>query len=150
MAKSEEKTEEPSLFILSRSISLPSAVAYWTPLDLGIHFLVSYIFAFSSLNWSSGSKKTGVIFHYLLQLTMFYQHSPLCPIHLEWPYTAWLIASLSYASPSIPTRLWSMKRTLPYRFNNISILLLWYFIYLSYCTLRKSTSIYIKLESYLR
>ena len=33
---------------------------------------------------------------------MFCQNSPLWPVHLGWPCTAWLIASLSYA------RLWSM------------------------------------------
>ena len=33
----------------------------------------------------------------------------LWPVHVEWPYLAWLIASLSYASPFLMTRLWSVK-----------------------------------------
>ena len=48
--------------------------------------------------------------HSLLQWTTFCQNSPLRPIHLGWPCTAWLIASLSYASLSATTRLWSMKQ----------------------------------------
>ena len=39
----------------------------------------------------------------------FCQNSSLWPIHLKWPCMAWLIASLSYASPFTVTRLWSMK-----------------------------------------
>ena len=45
----------------------------------------------------------------LLQWIMFCHNSPLWSIHLGWPYTAWLIASLSYASPFTMTRQWSMK-----------------------------------------
>ena len=33
--------------------------------------------------------------HSLLQWTTFCQNSPPWPIHLGWPYTAWLIVSLS-------------------------------------------------------
>ena len=32
-------------------------------------------------------------------------------IHLGWPCTAWLIASVSYAGPFTATRLWPMKGT---------------------------------------
>ena len=32
-------------------------------------------------------------------IPLFSQNSPLWPVRLEWPYMAWLIASLSYASP---------------------------------------------------
>ena len=38
----------------------------------------------------------------LLQWTTFCLNSPSWPVHLGWPYTAWLIVSLSW------TRLWSM------------------------------------------
>ena len=33
--------------------------------------------------------------------------SPLWPIHLGWPCTAWLIASLSYTNPFTTVRLWT-------------------------------------------
>ena len=39
----------------------------------------------------------------------FCQNSPLWPIRPGWPCTAWLIASLRYASPFTMTRLWSIK-----------------------------------------
>ena len=38
-----------------------------------------------------------------------FSNSSLWPIHFGWPCTAWLIVSLSYASPFAMTRLWYMK-----------------------------------------
>ena len=49
--------------------------------------------------------------HFLLQRTMFCQNSSLWPISLGCPCVAWLVVSLSYTSPFIRTRLWSMKGT---------------------------------------
>ena len=43
-----------------------------------------------------------MVCHSLLQWTMFCQNSPPWPVHLPWPYIAWLIVSLNQ------TRLWSM------------------------------------------
>ena len=43
-----------------------------------------------------------VICHSLLQWTTFCHNSPPWPVHLGWPFMAWLIVSLSY------TRLWPM------------------------------------------
>ena len=87
-----------------------SPVAYWTPSNLGgAHLQVSYLFAFSYCLWGSHRKNTGVVCHLLLQWTMFCQNSSQWPIHFGWPCMAWLIASLSYASPFTTTRLWSMK-----------------------------------------
>ena len=40
---------------------------------------------------------------------MLCHNSLLWPVHLGWPCMAWLIASLSYASPFTMTRQWSMK-----------------------------------------
>ena len=57
----------------------------------------------------SHSKYTGVVCHSLLQWVMFCQNSLLWPVHLGWPYNAWLTASPSYASPFPMTRQWSMK-----------------------------------------
>ena len=39
----------------------------------------------------------------LLQWITFCQHSPPWPVHLGWPYKAWITVSLSY------TRLWPMR-----------------------------------------
>ena len=58
--------------------------------------------SFSSCSWGSQGKNTEVVCLSLLQWTTFCQNSPSWPIHLGWPYMAWLIVSLSQ------TRLWSM------------------------------------------
>ena len=87
-----------------------SQVVYWTPSALGdAHLVVSYLFAFSNCLWSSYSKNTGVYCCFLLQWAVFCQNSSLWLVCLGWPCMASLIASLSYASPFITTRLWSMK-----------------------------------------
>ena len=69
--------------------------------------LVPFSFLYSS--WGSHSKYTGVVCHSLLQWLTFCQNSPLWPIRLGCPCMAWLLASLSYASPFATTRQWSMK-----------------------------------------
>ena len=61
----------------------------------GTHLLVSYLFDFSYCSWDSCGRNTGVVCHSLLQWTTFCQNSSLWPVHLGWPCTAWLIASLS-------------------------------------------------------
>ena len=61
---------------------------------------MSYLFSFSYGLWGSRSKNTGVVCHSLLQWTVFFLNSCLWPIHLGWPYTSWLIVSLSYTSSS--------------------------------------------------
>ena len=61
----------------------------------GVHLSVSYLFAFSYCSWGSQGKNTEVVCHSLLQWTMFCQNSPPWPVCLGWPYTAWLIVSLS-------------------------------------------------------
>ena len=75
------------LFLLS------SQVAYWAPTNLGVHLSVSYLFPFSLLD--SQGKNTEVVWHFLLQWTIFCHISPQCPIRFGWPYMAWLIVSLS-------------------------------------------------------
>ena len=79
-----------------------SPVAYWAPIDLGVHLSVSHSFSFSYCCWGSQGKDTEVVFYSLLQWTTFCQNSPPCTIHLGWPYTACLIVPLSQ------TELWSM------------------------------------------
>jgi len=68
----------------------------------GFHLSMSYLFAFPYCSWGSQGKNTEVVCHSLLQQTTFCQNSSPWPICLGWPYTAWLIVSLS------KTRVWSM------------------------------------------
>ena len=75
----------------------------------------------------------GLIFHFHILLPFLPVHGVLAarilewfvipsfsgslwPIHLRWPCTAWLIASLSYTIPFVMTRLWSTKGTSCYLF----------------------------------
>ena len=46
-------------------------------------------------SWGSQGKNTEAVCHSLLQWTTFCQNSPPWPVHLGWPYRAWLIVSLS-------------------------------------------------------
>ena len=68
----------------------------------GVHFSMSYLFAISYCSWGSHSKNTEVVYHSLLQWTTFYQNCPPWPDVFGWPYTAWIIVSMT------ETRLWSM------------------------------------------
>ena len=58
-------------------------------------FLGAWILEWFAIPSSSGSR--------------FVRTQPLWPVHLGWPYTAWLTASLSYVSPFTTTRQWSVK-----------------------------------------
>ena len=89
-----------------------SPAAYWTPSDLrgssSCVFLpfhtVRGLFIARILRWFAiSSSSESPIFRTL--------HWPVC---LGWPYTAWLIASLSYSSPFTTTKLWSTKGVLEY------------------------------------
>ena len=71
-----------------------SPVAYWEPPNLGsssFSVLSSCLFI---LSWDSQGKNTEVVCHSLLQWTTFCQNSSPWPVHLGWPYTAWLIVLL--------------------------------------------------------
>ena len=93
-----------------------SPVAYWAPTDLRVHPSVSYLFTFSYCSWGSQDKNTEVLCHFLLQWPTFCQNSPPWPIHLGWPYTAWVIISLSQKRQS---RWWS-RRTCAHLFWPVS------------------------------
>ena len=86
-------------------------VHHWSPVGhlpiWGVHLSVSYLFAFSYCSCGSQGKNTEVICHSLLQWTTSCQNSPPWPVHLGWPYMAWLIVSLN------KTRLWSMWSVWP-------------------------------------
>ena len=66
-----------------------SPVAYWAPIDLGVHLSVSYLLP-SYCSWGSQCKNTEVVCHSLLQWTTFCQTFPPWPFHLGWPHMAWL------------------------------------------------------------
>ena len=90
-----------SFFLELLVIALHSSpVAYMTPSDLrgSSSGIVSFFFSYCS--WGSPGKNTAVVCHLLLQWTTFCQNSSLWLVHLERPCMAWLIASLSYATPS--------------------------------------------------
>ena len=107
----------PLEFVICRSLSSPpshlilTSHMYWGQ----DNFLMSdrvwnlpKVITHCSCSWGSWGKNTGVVGHSLLQWTTFW-NSPLWHILLGWPCMAWLIASLSYASPFARTRLWSKK-----------------------------------------
>ena len=71
-----------------------SPVAYWAPTDLRSTSFSVISFWFFILFMGFSGKNTEVVCHSLLQWTTFCQNSPW-PAHLGWPYTAWLIVSLS-------------------------------------------------------
>ena len=79
-----------------------SPVAHWAPTDLGsssfsvIYFCLFILFmGFSRQEYWSGLSFPSPV-------TTFCQNSPQWPVHLQWPYTAWLMVLLS------KTRVWSM------------------------------------------
>ena len=69
--------------------------AFWAPTNLRSSSFMSYFFAFLYCSWGSQSKNTEVVFHCFLQWTTFCQNSPPWPIHLGWPYRAYLMVSLN-------------------------------------------------------
>ena len=79
-----------------------SPVAYGVPTNLGCSSLS--VLSFCLFIWFMGFSRqehwSGLPF--LPQWTTSCQNSPPWPVHLGWPYTAWLIVSLN------ETRLWSM------------------------------------------
>ena len=82
-----------SLFIPSGAIS---PLFSRSTLDIlptwGVHLSVSYLFAFSYCSWDSQGTNAEVVCHSLLQWATFCQNSPPWPIHLGWPYMAWLLS----------------------------------------------------------
>ena len=56
-----------------------------------VHLSVYYLFAFSYCSLGSQGKNTKVVWHSLLQWTIFCQTSPQWPSHLGWPHKPWLI-----------------------------------------------------------
>ena len=71
-----------------------STVAYWAPTDLGISsFSVIYFCTFILfMGFSRQEYWSGLPF--LSHWTMFCQNSASRPVHLGWPYMAWIIKVL--------------------------------------------------------
>ena len=67
---------------------LPSLT--FTEFSIFFRIWVLLIKPLSYYSWGSQGKNTEVICHSLFQWTTFCQTSPLWPIHLGWPHTAWL------------------------------------------------------------
>ena len=86
---------------------LPSGILDTSDLGDLSFGVISFVLLYSS--WGSHGKYTLVVCHSLLQWITFCQNSPLWPIRLGWPYTVWLIASLSYTRPFTMLRQWSLK-----------------------------------------
>ena len=103
----------PCHFILSGRISNGHPLLTISILDTfwprGAYLTVSCLFAFSYCPWCSLGKNTGVVYHFLLQWTMFCQNSSLWPVCLRWSCREWFLSSLSYLSPFAFTGLWSVK-----------------------------------------
>ena len=78
------------IFALARS-----PVAYWPPTDMVSSSFSILSFCLSYCSWGSQGKNTEGVCHSLLQWTKFCQNSAPWPVHLRWPYMAWLIVSLS-------------------------------------------------------
>ena len=74
-------------------------------LSVSWHWLLFFFFfGLSYCSWGSCGENTEVVCHSLLQWTMFCQNLPLWRMCFGWPWTTWLIDSLSYASPFATTR----------------------------------------------
>ena len=78
-----------------------SPVAYWAPTDLGSpsFSVLSFCLFILFLGFSRQEYWSGLPFPSPVNHKMW---SPPWPVHLGWPYMAWLIVSSSW------TRLWSM------------------------------------------
>ena len=75
-----------------------SLVAYWASTDLGSSSFSVLSLWLLILFMEYKGKNIEVACHLLLQWTTFCQNSPPWPVCLGWPYTAWLIVSLSQTS----------------------------------------------------
>ena len=72
-----------------------SPVEYWESTDLWSSSFSVLYFCLFILFLGYQSRNAEAVCHSLLQWTTFCQTSPPWPIHLGWPYSTWLIISLS-------------------------------------------------------
>ena len=83
-----------SSFFLELSLHC-SLVAYWAPTNLGSSSFSVLYFSLFILFMEFLRQEYWRGLPFLSQWTMFFQNSPPWPIHLGWPFTAWLIVPLS-------------------------------------------------------
>ena len=83
-----------SSFFLELSL-YSSPGAYWAPSDLGSSSFSVLYFSLFILFMEFLRQEYWRGLPFLSQWTMFFQNSPPWPIHLGWPFTAWLIVPLS-------------------------------------------------------
>ena len=90
-------TREIPTHYFSYSFPLWFVTGYWAEFPmlysstLFIHPIYnSLLLLVPNCSWGSQSKNTEVVCHSLPQWTTFCQTSPPWPVHLGWPYTAWL------------------------------------------------------------
>ena len=100
----------PNHFILSGAISncplvFPRSILDTSNLVASSSGVLSFCLFILFVRFSHQEYWSG--FHFLLQSTTICQNCALWPVCLGWPCTAWLIVSLSYASPFTMARLWS-------------------------------------------
>ena len=71
-----------------------SPVAHWTSYQPGEFIFQCHIFlhCHTYCSWDSQGRNAEVVCHSLLQWATFCQNSPPWPIHLGWPYMAWLLS----------------------------------------------------------
>ena len=67
----------------------------WHAVIHGVAKSRTWLSSWTELTLGSQGKNTEVVCPSLLQKTTFCQNSPPYPVHLGWPYTAWLIISLN-------------------------------------------------------
>ena len=84
---------------LSSFSSTPSQQQYWIPSNLGGSCSVSNLFAILCSSWGSPSKNTGVVWHSPPTVDLVLSELFTMTRLYWWPYTKWLVASLSHASP---------------------------------------------------
>ena len=98
----------PSFIILTGAINISNCPLLF-PSSISYTFQPGWLFLWCHIILPFN---TGVGCHFLFKWTLFCQNTSVWPVHLGWPYLAWLIASLSYPNPITTTGLWSVKMTL--------------------------------------
>ena len=86
---------QPTPVLLPRKLLEWRSLVGYSPWGCKESDTTEWLHFYFHCSWGSQGKNTEVICHSLLQWTSFCQNSPPWPVHHGWPYTAWLIVSLS-------------------------------------------------------
>ena len=79
--------------------------AWWTLADLGASALCVISFFLFILPKEFSRRDTGMGCHFLFYGPCFIRTLDYDLFHLQWPYTVWLLASLSCTNPFVMTKL---------------------------------------------